>query len=361
MKKKENSKKVGVLSLPYDANYGWILQHYALLKILKNNNYETFSVSRKWDTIGKRSILYYFKRWVYYNILSKNIYNFYKKHITPRTEIFDTQESVKNISKYDFDAIIVGSDQVWRIEHTSGVGNNFFLDFLDSKKTNKISYAASFGIDEWQEGKDKTAVVKSLLEDFDYISVRETSGIGLCKREFDVAVECRVDPTLLLNKNQYNELLKQKGNIFKRPTLVTYILDSDKSKDDLVNKLSKLLSLQIYNLYPKRKSLWNFYIRVEKWLSAFRDCDFVITDSFHGTVFAIIYNKQFITIANKERGLARFTSLLKLFNLSSRLVFTSDGNIDIDTLISEKIDFNPINLMVIDEQIKSIEIFKKYI
>ena len=196
--------------------------------------------------------------------------------------------------------------------------------------------------------------------DFDYISVREISGIDLCKKEFEIKVESVVDPTLLLNKDQYNELIDSEVSLFQKPTLITYILDHNKSKSNLVTLISKSLTLAQFHLYPKRKKIWSYFIRVEKWLGAFRDCDFVITDSFHGTVFAIIYNKQFITIANKERGLTRFTSLLNLFNLSSRLVFMSD-QIDINKLINDRIDFKPINGLVKKEQERSKTIFDRFI
>jgi hypothetical protein len=353
-------KKVGILSLPYDANYGWVLQHYALYKIIKLYGHEPISICRKWNRPGSRPIAYHIKKFIYYNLLSRNIFNFYKKNINNRTEIFDSQESLTNITRYDLEAIVVGSDQVWRTEFTSLVGNNFFLDFVESKKISKLSYAASFGTDEWIEGTNRTAVVKTLLDDFDYISVREISGIDLCKKEFEIKVESVVDPTLLLNKDQYNELIDSEVSLFQKPTLITYILDHNKSKSNLVTLISKSLTLAQFHLYPKRKKIWSYFIRVEKWLGAFRDCDFVITDSFHGTVFAIIYNKQFITIANKERGLTRFTSLLNLFNLSSRLVFMSD-QIDINKLINDRIDFKPINGLVKKEQERSKTIFDRFI
>ncbi|MUP39636.1 polysaccharide pyruvyl transferase family protein [Labilibaculum euxinus] len=352
--------RVGVLTLPYDANYGWILQHYALLNSLNECGYNPISIQRKWNKQDNRSMIYHIKKWVYYNILTKNIYSFYKNNITPKTEIYDTQESIKGLSKYKLDAVVVGSDQVWRTEFTSGVGDNYFLDFIDSKHTSKIAYAASFGIDEWKEGVEKTEKIKSLLEDFTYISVRENTGIDLCKNHFNLEVESVIDPTLLLDKDQYNKLLVGTTECFKKPTLVTYILDYNKDKSDVVKQVSNKLNLKVFDLYPKKKRICNYYKSVKTWLRAYRDSDFVVTDSFHGTVFSIIYNKPFITIANKERGLTRFTSLLNIVGLSSRLIFTLEDILD-NNLITEEIDYSKVNSIVKKQQEKSLSLFHKYI
>ena len=356
----KNKKIVGILSLPYDANYGWALQHFALYKTLDLLGYKPISVCRKWDYVGHRSILYHLKKAIYYSILSRNIYAFYKTHIANRTEVFNSKESLDGLSRYDIDAIVVGSDQVWRTEFTSLVGNNFFLDFVNSKDMTKLSYAASFGVDEWLEDADRTSVVKKLLNDFDYISVREISGVSLCKKEFDLDVDHVIDPTLLLDQNQYNKLIDKDKNYFRKPTLITYILDNDSGKSELVSRISKRLSLQEFSLYPRKKRVWNYFISVDKWLGAFRDCEFVVTDSFHGTVFAIIFNKQFVTIANKKRGLARFTSLLGLFGLSSRLLFVSE-NINVDELVSNTIDFTSVNELVVKEKQRCLAMLKRTI
>lgn len=357
MKKK---KIVGILSLPYDANYGWALQHFALYKTLDLLGHTPISVCRKWDYVGNRSILYHLKKAIYYSILSRNIYAFYETHIANRTEVFNSKESLDGISRYDLDAIVVGSDQVWRTEFTSLVGNNFFLDFVNSRDMTKLSYAASFGVDEWLEDAGRTSLIKKLLSDFDYISVRESSGVSLCKKEFDIDVDHVIDPTLLLDKEEYNKLIGKGKNHFRRPTLITYILDNDSGKSKLVSRISERLSLKEFHLYPRKKRAWNYFKSVDEWLGAFRDCEFVVTDSFHGTVFAIIFNKQFVTIANKKRGLARFTSLLGLFGLSSRLLFVGD-KINVEELVSDTIDFTFVNKLVDNEKQRSIGILKQVI
>lgn len=360
MKDIKKDIRIGVLTLPYDANYGWILQHYALLNSLKECGYDPISIQRKWNKQDNRSLLYYVKKWVFYNILTKNIYFFYKKYITPKTVIYDSPESIKGINKYKLDAVIVGSDQVWRTEFTSAVGDNYFLDFINSDGIVKFAYAASFGIDEWKEGTEKTGKIKSLLSDFAYISVRENTGIDLCKNHFNLDVESAIDPTLLLDKEEYNKLLGSFNKCFKKPTLVTYILDYNTDKSDIVKKISEELELKIFNLYPKKKRIWNYYKSVQTWLRAYRDSDFVVTDSFHGTVFSIIYNKPFITIANKERGLTRFTSLLKLVGLSSRLIFTLEDILD-SKLVTQEIDYSKVNSIIGKHQKKSFSVFSKYL
>ena len=292
--------------------------------------------------------------------LNKKYPSFLSDIHSSKDQGFRYQDSIKSIANYHFNAIVVGSDQVWRTKNTVLVGDNFFLDFIDSHQTTKIAYAASFGIDEWLEDAQKTLKIKSLLDDFQYISVRESSGIDICKNNFNIDVDRLIDPTLLLVKEQYNELLNNQGRSFKSPTLVNYILDYDANKREIINHIAKEQSLNVFDLYPKKKKLWNYYKSVETWLSAFRDADFVVTDSFHGTVFSIIYNKPFITIANKERGLTRFLSILNLLGLTSRLVYSLEDVIS-NHLLQEKMDFNQANRIIKEEKDRSVSMFKKYI
>lgn len=97
---------------------------------------------------------------------------------------------------------------------------------------------------------------------------------------------------------------------------------------------------------------------VEDWLKGFRDSDYVITDSFHGTVFAIIFNKPFITILNRERGVDRFNTLLGLFGLSDRLITSHD---ELERIINKPIDFKMVNQRLHEEKIKSIDFLNRHL
>jgi hypothetical protein len=348
--------KIGILTLPFATNYGNLLQQFALLYHLKRLGYDTYSIFRKWDKPKKRSQLYYFKRWIYYHILAPKMFQFFKQYIVPKTEMIDSQESMKNLVKYKFDAIIVGSDQVWRTEHTGGVGNNYFLDFVSSDNVAKISYAASFGIDEWEGDIEKTKIVKSLLQDFSLVTVREKSGINICKQYFGIEAHCVLDPTLLLDSDDYEQLIKNDAKSFSKPTLATYILDATKDKQQVVDWIAAMNGYSVFPIY-KKKSICKIYYPVQKFLSSIRDADFVLTDSYHGMIFSIIFKKQFIVIGNQRRGLVRFTSLLELLQLQKRLLLEYNKK-QVEDIILIPIDYNLVSKALVQERQKSTNLLE---
>jgi translation initiation factor 2 beta subunit (eIF-2beta)/eIF-5 len=352
-------KKIGVLTLPYDANYGWILQHYALCKTIESADYEPISITRKWNLIENPGVFFKIKKWAFYNIFSKNIFNFYKDEIVKKTIVVDSHEKAIQLKNQNFRTVVVGSDQVWRTEYTIPLaGYNFFFDFLNSKYTKKISYAASLGTDTWSENLKSSKIISNLLKDFHKISVREKSSIKVLKDILGIDANHNVDPTLLLEKIDYLSLIKSEDKLFKEKTIGTYILDYDENKSSIINYVKKSLDFSVFDIYPKNKNILHFYIKVTKWLKVFRDSDFIITDSFHGTVFAIIFNKDFITISNKQRGLARFLSLLEMFNLRSRIVDPKVNLEHLKTIITNKVDFKNVNEILTYERNKSLKFLK---
>ncbi|MDC1354481.1 polysaccharide pyruvyl transferase family protein [Polaribacter sp.] len=355
-------KKIGVLTLPYDANYGWILQHYALCKTIESADYEPISITRKWNKIENPGVLFKMKKWVFYNVLSKNIFNFYKDKIGKKTIVVDSHDKAIQLKNQNFKTVVVGSDQVWRTEYTIPLaGYNFFFDFINSKKTKKISYAASLGTDTWSEDSKSTKIISKLLKDFHKVSVREKSSVKVLKDILGIDANHNLDPTLLLDKKDYLSLIKSTNKLFKGKTIGTYILDYDENKSSIINYVRKTLDFNVYDIYPKNKSFLHYYIKVTKWLQVFRDSDFIITDSFHGTVFAIIFNKNFITISNKQRGLARFLSLLEIFDLSSRIVDPTVKTEDLKSILKNKIDYSKVNEILTTERNKSLIFLKENI
>lgn len=178
---------------------------------------------------------------------------------------------------------------------------------------------------------------------FDAVSVREENGVKLCKQYFEVDAIHVLDPTMLLDANDYIELFKQKQTPKSRGNLLNYVLDETDEIKNLIQKVAsenKMIPFAVNNPYENddTKPL-NQRIKpsVETWLRGFYDADFVITDSFHACVFSIIFKKQFIVVGNKERGMARFASLLKMFGLEERLV---DEKFDIKTL--QPIDYDKV-------------------
>lgn len=355
-------KKIGILTLPFRHNYGGIFQAYALMTFLKKSNYDVHLIDRQWDILSKRGVVYYIKRLLYYFLIRK-IKSFYIKKIVPKTVQINSQKEMQILNNLNFDAIIVGSDQVWRREFTIGVKNNFFLDFLTNKKIKKIAYGASFGIDVFDENDKIIKDISILLKKFDNISVRESSGVLICKKLFNVHADHVLDPVFLLDNLDYLKLVKKNSN--KKKILCSYILDNSETKSSIVKTISKKFKLKVKESSSKKntslilenRGYFDFYNYIcpslEDWLSDLYYADFIVTDSYHGLVCSIIFNKQFIVIANRKRGLTRFESLLEKLNIKNRLIF---DEFDVISL-SERIDYNQIN----DKLEKLKKISKKFI
>lgn len=189
--------------------------------------------------------------------------------------------------------------------------------------------------------KNEVEHISSILNEFIAVSVREKTSINLCQSTFKIKPSLVLDPTLLLTKDRYIEFIKDYPSLGDHK-LLSYILDMNDDKKKILNQVVGDKKLQIMEIDMNYSDLGLPLERrvlpsVENWLASFRDADFVVTDSFHACVFSILFNKPFVVIANKERGLSRFTSLLSQFNLQSHLLFSpSDYNSNSDYSLSNE-------------------------
>lgn len=356
--------RIGILTLPLHTNYGGILQAYALQTTLERMGHEVvvFDTPNKcplpplWKlplSFVKRILLKSMGRIdrIFIERYNNRVYPVITKEIQPFIDEKIHRKVFTKFSKLDacdFDAIVVGSDQVWRSIYFIPMWfgqpmENAYLSFTKGWNIKRISYAASFGTDKWEYNEKQTLHSKKSLQMFDAVSVREENGVKLCKQYFDVDALHVLDPTMLLDANDYIELFKQKQTHKSKGNLLNYVLDETNEIENLIKKVSsekKMITFAVNNPYEgdNTKPL-NRRIKpsVETWLRGFYDADFVITDSFHACAFSIIFKKQFIVVGNKERGMARFKSLLKMFGLEERLV---DENVDVNTL--QPIDYNKV-------------------
>lgn len=351
--------KIGILTLPQAENYGGILQAIALYRVLHNQENEVILIYKEsyptlWKEIVKKILL----RIPFIDI--KNIKRSYKKEVERQkrkefhrgfieNEIFKISENLytkKDLETYmkneKFDAVIVGSDQVWRKEYINDkYYKSYFLDFVDKAKTKKIAYAASFGKDYW-EGSDDIDDISKCLKDFDEISTRELSGISICKNSFGVDnVKHVLDPTLLIGKEFYlNEIVsKYPTSNINKGGLVTYVLDETNEKKEIIQYIKEELDIDNIN-HIKGFNNSTITLSVPEWLASFAYADFIVTDSFHGMVFSIIFEKNFMIIGNLDRGLDRFTSLLSLLDLEDRLIFNLK---DLKNKKIDNINYSKIN------------------
>ena len=253
-----------------------------------------------------------------------------------------------------YDAYVVGSDQCWRPRYNAFL-TFMFLDFAKEEKPKRIAYAASFGTDQWEFTQEMTSICAPLAQKFDFVSVREDSGVNLCKEHLGVNAVHVLDPTLLLTKEDYTHLIKAENEPQSKGTLFNYILDPDAAKSAFINKVENDKGLTTFQVLPKcqaetrtKQDVKNriedcVFPGVTTWLRAFMDAEMTIVDSFHGMVFSIIFNKPFWVIGNANRGMSRFTSLLKVFHLEDRLL---DANQLQEVDINRPIDWSSVNAIL---------------
>ncbi|MBS7836979.1 polysaccharide pyruvyl transferase family protein [Wohlfahrtiimonas chitiniclastica] len=336
--------RIGLLTLPIAENYGGILQAVALYQFLSKEGHDVTLIYKQNDQQGK--VLKEIARYILLSLPAHNLFNVKTnfqamKGIKERTALhksfihneipnispplITTQELANYTNEQKFDAVVVGSDQVWRKAYINDrYYQSYFLDFIPpNSKIKKIAYAASFGKDTW-EGKGDEEQISELLRQFSGISVREASGIDVCRAVFNIKnVEHVLDPTLLMDKEFYLDIIR-KYDVSNMPVkkMVTYVLDEAKDKRTIINNYQQSLNInENETLHLKGFSQLNrAAYSVPEWLFAIANADFVITDSFHGMVFSIIFEKQFIVIGNKNRGLERFTSLLSYLALENNLI-----------------------------------------
>lgn len=344
-------KKFGILTLPFEANYGYILQAFALSKIIEKNNAQPILLNRGWNE-SNPSLIHRFKRNIYYKYFCKNIISLFKK--INQTETIRSSSTLRTVCEsLKLNGIIVGSDQVWSVPNTRGAELNYFLDFLDSNSNIKrYSYAASLGKDSLIANAEEKIRIGNLLKKFEVVTVREDSGVDILKHEFDIDSTCVLDPTLLISGAEWDAYV---SNYKNNNELVTYILDTNKDKVDSIKQYASTNGLKVYNLYNRR---FRPFYSVEHWLTKIRNANFVIVDSFHGMVFAIIFKKQFIAIANNKRGKTRFISLLHKLGLENRLV---DNASQINQLTFDEIDYQKVGEALKRERIESLKIINHII
>lgn len=378
------TKKVAILTQPLHDNYGGLLQAFALKETLKSMGLQPIIINRR--SLGAR--LYRQKISRIKNFLlnkeigiNKNLSQEQKKIISKHTKLFQetyipelgklitNQKGMQKLNQEGIYAYIVGSDQCWRPRYSPLI-TNYFLDFVkQNEHAKKISYAASFGTSEWEFDQQTTEKCSLLLHQFDAISVREDSAVELIKNHLgrDDAIHV-LDPTMLLNKEVYKEIVKKQNPETPNGNLKVYVLDKSSEKQTIIDYVAGSLNLRQFEVMPKKRlkdelvtqeNINQFqYPCPSEWLHGFETGEFVITDSFHGTVFSILNNKPFISLGNVNRGMSRFTSVLQMFGLEDRLL-TNTSKESINKILRNEINWDSVNATLKLEKEKSINFLRQ--
>lgn len=367
--------KIGILTLSLKVNYGGILQAYALQHILQKIGHEVEVIDKPHHykmPIWKMALLFpgrafkkyicksnegIFREWVHnkrYPVLSRYTEQFLNDNINR----YETA-GYPIVEKGRYDCIIVGSDQIWRRKYHKKI-TPVYLDFTKDWNIKRIAYAVSFGTDIWEYNDEETRICKTLASSFNAISVRESSGVDLCRQYLNVEATHVLDPTMLLNKDEYIRLFKDKNIKKSEGNLLCYILDPSEESSQVIKQVRDYLGLTPFSVIAKNFDSYqgdddNIQPPVEEWLRGFYDAEFVITDSFHASVFSILFNKPFLVIKNKSRGVARIESLLNEFEIPNRVVKDPKTA---HIIALEQIDYKCVNAILNREKKQSVSFLK---
>lgn len=367
--------RVAIVTLPLHTNYGGLLQAYALKSCLESlghdatvlDLYEKMPVPK-----GPRALVKYagraFKRLLRgkdapevfrelrfrreFPVLSAATGVFVSKYIEPRVI-----RSYSDVKEGEYDAFVVGSDQVWRPRFFNKI-EDAFLAFTKDWDVRRVAYAASFGTDQLEYEFVQLEECARLLSRFDGVSVREDSAVGMCEEWFDHDGALHVlDPVMLPDTGIYMDLLSKVKEHPANGRIVTYILDPSTEKSNVVSFMKRVSGLEVHDVsvypYASDKPLAGRVVPpLEEWLAAFHDAGFVVTDSFHGCVLSILMHKRFIAVGNSRRGMARLYSLLNMFGLDMRLVHGIDPEDDGGFFLSE-IEWDHVEEVIKRERSKS--------
>ena len=304
--------KIAILTHPLGANYGGILQAYAFSTYLTSQGHDVVVLNRQselpWLKSKVRDLLISLHHPRYNNPRFKNLKEFVKKYINYSKPLPSTSSLTKFLRDNEIDSVIVGSDQVWRKDFAMGYGFNYFLDFVPDDLL-KISYAASFGLSEWQYSEEQTTVIKKLLSSFVGVSVREFEGQSLCAKNLGILPTHVLDPTLLLDSSLYEKIASRP--LSDEPYIFVYWLGLETEKQKAI-QTSCPSDFKIIDLSLRGA---DSLVSIEDWLSYILHAEKVITDSFHGSVFSILFKKQFIVSENKSGGNGRLNSLFQMLNI----------------------------------------------
>jgi exopolysaccharide biosynthesis predicted pyruvyltransferase EpsI len=338
--------KIGILTFHWATNYGAVLQAYALQNYLRKKGYDVYIINYR-PKQYKKSLFKCFinLRFLLFPTLIKEYLKEQKLEVFRKENLNETieYESLSQLKNNPplMDVYICGSDQIWNPHFTTKGENNkststYFLDFGESD-IKRIAYSVSFGCEKYP--KEAANVAMKYLPNFTNISVRENSGISIIKKLGYNNIVKLPDPTILLCKQEYDFLTRNENN---GKNIFVYMLRNENiNKKKILSHFEKGYKLK---LCDRKYSIYS----IENWLSNIKNASFVITNSFHGMVFSIIFHVPFVVIKAKGNSAGmndRFFSLLSEIGLGNRII--SDSN-NFDSLVG-----STINWQNIDKELKT--------
>lgn len=360
--------KVSIITVLDNTNYGTYLQALATGMAIRKQGFqvEIIRYTRKFMTprghsklvLKERGVLRWFNRCVLKSQkksfeLREKDFEFLRKYL-PVTKEYIGFEDLKADPPLA-DIYVTGSDQVWNSFYNRGIDRSFYLDFAPKGKT-KVSYAASIGMPEFPVHEKEETL--SLLKQYRNITVREI-GAQKILADLELNSEVVLDPTLLLNKHEWERIAVHYPFDEQHPYLLTYSVEYGKENTIIkhyAKRIAKEKGLKLYHITYSGKPSDNYYDKVfcyatpDQFLNLMLHASFVVVSSFHGTAFSVNFNKPFITVSPQKFN-SRIQSLLSITGLESRIV--TDTDVDIDGM--GNINYDAVNKIIEIEREKSIK------
>ena len=359
-------KKIGIITVQKaPENYGACLQCYALWKFIKDQGYECelidlvrpwspdYLVSKRFKEKQPQAKKSLYKKIIKCLIGSKPII----KKVPAENDSFQAFNAQMDYSRtyysvdslYEnppvYDVYIAGSDQIWN-PLMPFINEPYFLTFVPKGKK-KISYASSFAVKEIPDGV--WPYHPDWLDDYHAISVRETSGVDIVNKYFKKQATIVTDPTMLLTKSEWEKLLVLPQTNEKY--LFVYTLQYNQQIVDKAVCLAKDLGLTVYvvvssttGIKPEQKAGVHYIYTAgpKEWLGYIHAAEYVITDSFHGSVFSFLFSKKLLTVCTNRKVSERLTTLFEAFSLSANLIdieqYRMLGSLDVSSYSSEAVE-----------------------
>lgn len=323
-------KKIRILTFHSAYSYGAVLQTYGLFTFLKKHFKDVkvvdfrcphFSLTFDWKKI---------KSWLIYPKFTE-----FKRKIKFTKQVYAEELRVRGI---DADILVVGSDQVWNQNITKDY-SDIYLGNLGKSTRRIISYAASIGKSELNENEKK--LMGEMLPKFSEVSVREKEAVDLCEGVGVKEVKHVIDPTFLVD--DYSKLI---GNVKEKDELGLFVLDNSGTECfDAAKYISDKLGLKP-KVINKAKSQKGFKIvpfpGIRRFLREIAKSKFMITNSYHGLAFSIIFSKQFAYVTTNPKLQSRAKSLLEICGLESRMFFSYD-DLKISEIWNKSIDYDKVD------------------
>ncbi len=346
-----DEKCVGILNFYYENhNFGANLVAFSMQEIIEKIGYKAKIIN--YNPFPEPSVIDKY--------CSSKFYKF-RQDFLKLTKLCRSESDLIKLNK-QFNTFITGSDQVWRQLITGENALHYFLDFVFPSK-NILSYGASFGHDYWDGDENTTRKAIELLKRFKAVSVRETDAVEILEKRFNLTgASVVLDPCLLLGEEDYEKLIefKDEQKVPERYIAFYCLFDSEGrvEKSKKMNDIKSYTNCEVVNIAGKRELFLNserfVYDSIPNFLNNIKNSSYVITDSYHGVLFSIIYKKDFICLGKSSKALSRFLSLFNLLDIDVEGRFLSSLEEVKKEIFTNKIDYRPIYKKLQKEKKKSL-------